>query len=66
MNDLETGIDIRNERMRNFVFETDVLPTAYIISDIDLATLASMNVGESQTETLLAELVLHGVSQELG
>jgi len=65
LNDLDTGISIRNERMLNFVFETELLPTAYISVALDTLALSSMSVGSSATQTLAGNLTLHGVSQDI-
>ncbi len=63
LNDVKTGIDIRNERMINFVFETEFLPTAYIHVNLDTDALASMAVGSSFVDNVQGELSLHGISQ---
>ena len=65
LNDVETGVSTRNERILNFVFETEFLPTAYINIDLDLDTISSMSVGSSRTQTISGSLILHGVSQEV-
>lgn len=63
LNDVQTNIDIRNERMANFVFETELLPTAYVTLNLDTDALADMPVGTRVFDSLLATLSLHGVSQ---
>lgn len=65
LNGVETGIDIRNERMRNFVFETQLLPTAYIAVKLDPETLSAMNVGATEMQSITGKLSLHGVSQDI-
>ena len=65
LNDVETGISTRNERMLNFVFETEFLPTAYINVNLNLDTISSMSVGSSRTQSISGSLILHGVSQDV-
>lgn len=65
LNDLETGVATRNERMRNFVFETELLPTAYVTVALDTASLASMPAQMSIKQTLSGSLTVHGVSQDI-
>lgn len=63
LNEVHTNIDIRDERMAEFVFETELLPTAYITVDLDTTELSSMAVGSSVESSLLASVNLHGVNQ---
>ncbi len=65
LNDVDTGIAIRNERMRNFVFETNLLPTAYITVALDTNALSTMAAGSSARQTLNGDISLHGVSQAI-
>ncbi|WP_179957623.1 DUF1592 domain-containing protein [Exilibacterium tricleocarpae] len=65
LNDVATEIDIRNERMVNFVFETEFLPTAYITASIDIDALTAMAVGTTRVESLQGSLSLHGIRQDI-
>ncbi len=65
LNDVETGIAIRNTRMVNFVFETEFLPTAYIHVELDTDALGDLAVGSTTVQTVNARLSLHGVSQDI-
>jgi len=65
LNDIETGVDTRNERMLDFVFETELLPMAYITTSLDTDALSTMPVGASELQSLTANLTLHGVGQEV-
>ncbi len=65
LNDLETSIATRNERMRNFVFETEMLPTAYVTVALDTASLSSMPMETSVNQTLSGNITIHGVSQDI-
>ncbi|MEL7486164.1 MAG: YceI family protein [Pseudomonadota bacterium] len=57
---VETKVDIRNERMRDLLFETEQFPTAAIAAQIDLETIASLAVGERALETVDLTLSIHG------
>ncbi len=65
LNGVDTGVDIRNQRMLDFVFETQLLPTAYISVKLDPDLLSSMQVGNSEIQSITGKLSLHGVSQEI-
>ncbi|MEO1242149.1 MAG: YceI family protein [Pseudomonadota bacterium] len=62
LDSVETNIDIRNERMREFLFETDKFPTATIAAAIDLDALNTMQVGARKSVDFTGELTLHGAS----
>ncbi len=63
LNDVETGVDIRNSRLLAFLFETELLPTAYFHTTVDTATLTQMAPGDIRFETLTGDFSLHGVRQ---
>lgn len=58
---VNTGIDIRDERMREVFFEVAQNPTATISAQLDPATFASLAVGESISESISATLSLKGI-----
>ncbi|OLF77755.1 hypothetical protein AWH62_03525 [Maricaulis sp. W15] len=60
-----TGIDIRNERMREHFFETGEFPQARITTTLDLAALADLDIGERRPLTLEAVIDLHGASANI-
>lgn len=62
LDSVETGIPIRNERMREFLFETGVFPKATLTVRVDPAKLAGLAVGEQLRIPLAGELSLHGVT----
>lgn len=62
---VSTNIDIRNERLRNILFETGLLPTLYFSAPLDTAAMSALGVGQSQLMTLAGNLSLHGVSKAL-
>lgn len=62
---VDTNIALRNERMRNFLFSIDSLPSAYISVELDTDELADMAIGSALQKTLEAELALHAVKQSV-
>lgn len=58
---VSTGIDIRDERMRDIFFEVAANPTATVTAQIDPAAFEALGVGESTTQTLEATLSVKGV-----
>ncbi len=57
---LETRIDIRNERMREYLFETDKFPKAVLTAEIDMAAYDGLAVGERKEAEIEGTLDLHG------
>ncbi|WP_323763181.1 YceI family protein [Maricaulis sp.] len=62
---VETGIDIRNERMREHLFETGRFDSARVTTTLDLAAFADLGPGERHTLMLDAILNLHGVAMRI-
>ncbi len=62
LNSIVSGIDIRNERMRKYLFETDKFPAATYSAIVDVPALKAMAVGEQKTMKLAGALVMHGTS----
>jgi len=61
---VESKVPIRNERMREFLFETGVYPTIEVTANVNDA-LAELTPGNSSIATLPAALAMHGVSKEI-
>jgi len=61
---IESNVDIRNQRMREFLFETGLFPEITISANVESA-LAELEVGQSEIVSLPASLSMHGVSKEL-
>ena len=59
---VNTLIDIRNERMQNMLFETNLFPQATITGEIDLDAVAEMDAGVSQAISVDFDLAIHGES----
>ena len=65
LDSVETNIDIRNERMREFLFETDKHPQAVIAAAIDLDALDDLKTGERRPVEFTGELTLHGFAEPI-
>ena len=57
---VDSAIELRDERMREMLFETGTYPTATMTAQIDMAAIAEMGPGDSGTMTIMGELSLHG------
>ena len=62
---VNTMIQIRNERMQEMLFETNMFPEATISGSIDLDALTDMDAGASTARQIDFELSLHGQSVAL-
>ncbi|PHR60204.1 MAG: hypothetical protein COA43_07860 [Robiginitomaculum sp.] len=62
LDSVSTNIDIRDSRMRQFVFETNQHPYVSITADIDLVSFKSISVGDGQDASIFLNLDMHGVS----
>lgn len=60
LDSVDTGIEIRDERMRDLLFETDRYPRARLSAQLDMAQLKTIAPGEQGSVTAEAELNLHG------
>lgn len=62
LDSVDTGIEIRDERMREHFFQTDTYPQARISAAIDLAALSEMQPGDRIRLPIEAMLELHGTT----
>ena len=62
LDSVNTGIDIRNQRMRNLLFETTSYPTATITVDVPATLLSSLSAGQTTQTDISASVNLHGVT----
>lgn len=65
LNSVDTGIDLRNVRMRFLFFESFKFPEAVVTTRIDPAALADLATQRRMRMPLEYELDLHGVKQTL-
>ncbi len=60
---VNTGVDIRNERMREIFFDVAGNPKATVTAQLDPAAFAALAVGQSITRPLTANVTIKGVEQ---
>lgn len=65
LNSVETGIDTRNQRMRDFLFETASFPETIVTLDVDLEQLSQIPIGSAIEQEVAPILDLHGVTVQL-
>ncbi len=65
LNSVDTKIAIRDQRMRDFLFETTKFAEATFSAELPSDFLSSMKVGASQKLTLSGEIALHGQTQKV-
>ena len=63
---LETGIDLRNVRMRFLLFETFKFPHAEITARLDKAQLQGLTAGTPVQYPLVLDVNMHGITNKLG
>ena len=63
--DVQTRIPIRNERMREMLFNTDLYPKATLTADVDMAKIMALQSGEYADMDVAFVLDLHGSSRTL-
>lgn len=62
---VDTAIEIRDQRVRDLLFEVGQFPSASITIEVNTAELATMATGSSQRAEYGYSINLHGVSQNL-
>lgn len=62
---VETGVDIRNERMREIFFAVTDNPKAIVTAKLDPAAFAGLAVGQSLTRPLKANVTIKGASSDV-
>jgi hypothetical protein len=62
---VNTGVDIRNERMREIFFEVADNPKAMITAKLDPSAFAGLAVGQSLTRPLKATVALKGATSDV-
>lgn len=62
---VETGNDTRDQRLQDYVFETDSFATAKVTLTVSTQELILMEVGDEITKSITANLDLHGHNIEL-
>ena len=62
---VDTNITVRDERMREYLFEVDIFTTATVSASIDTSDIDAIAEGASARLTVDAELDLHGEKKTL-
>ncbi len=62
---VNTGVDIRNERMREIFFGVADNPKATITAKLDPAAFAGLAVGQSLTRAMTANVTIKGASSDV-
>ena len=57
---VDTGIEIRDDRMREMLFDTENYTSATMTAQVNMKMLATLASGESKTMAVEGELALHG------
>ena len=57
---VDTGIEIRDDRMREMLFETASFSSAVLNTSVDMGLLSNLAMGESSAALIGGELALHG------
>jgi len=65
LNSVDTGVDLRNVRMRFLFFETFQYPTATVTAKVDPAAFADLATKRRMVVPLTVTLSMHGVEKEL-
>jgi hypothetical protein len=60
MSSVKTGIDIRDERMRDILFETNKYPYATIRTEIESDLIEDLGIGESARLDVQLDIEIHG------
>lgn len=63
LDSVDTKVEIRDERMRKMLFETEKYPLATVTARVDAAMLKALKIGERRVVPLEFSLELHGARQ---
>ena len=62
LNSVNTGVALRDQRMKDMLFETATYPTATVTVTVPSTLISSLAVGQSAATDITASLNLHGVA----
>lgn len=65
LNTVDTAIEIRDERMRSMLFETDQFPTATLAATVDMAVVSRLGAGDTADLTTEGQLMVHGTTSSI-
>src|SRR5690606_8204185 len=58
---INSGVDLRNTRLKEILFESQYLPSLHFTTQLDLTTIDAMAAGSTKVQSVTGNLVLHGV-----
>ena len=62
---IESGIPVRDDRLKKILFEIVLFPTADIKAKLDLKDFTALNIGHRAQKKITFTLSLHGVEEEM-
>lgn len=62
LNSVNSGVELRDQRMKDLLFETATYPTATITVTVPSALISGLAVGQATATDISASLNLHGVT----
>src|SRR5690606_17569766 len=62
LSSVATGVDLRDQRMRDLLFQTTTYPTATVTVTVPSTVISALAVGQATTTDISASLNLHGVT----
>lgn len=65
LNHVSSGIEVRDGRLLSILFETQLLPSAFFNSTLDLSVVDALDSGQTTVQSLSGALSLHGVTQSI-
>lgn len=65
LNSVETAVDIRNNRLLSFLFETETLPDAWFSTAIGPEIINGLPPGDTRLIQITGELSLHAITQQV-
>ncbi|MEN0035463.1 MAG: DUF1592 domain-containing protein [Cellvibrio sp.] len=58
---ISSGVDLRNTRLKEILFESQYLPSLHFTTQLDLVAIDAMAAGSIKVQSVTGNLVLHGV-----
>ena len=65
LNTVDTAIEIRDERMRSMLFETEQFPAATLAATVDMAVVSRLEAGDTADLTSEGQLMVHGTTSSI-
>lgn len=62
---VNSGIEIRDQRMKEILFETTKYSTSTFLTQLDMERLASQKIGDVTQQKITGVLSLHGIEKEV-